>query len=182
MKNMMQGTRDSCENYREESPKIAVVTAVVAVMLVGAPLVLANKKIDDAGNRGADVSKYAKLVKNLDNNVQVVQRVLEKGIVKESVLAATGLVSAKGTTLITPPVVPTNRNESTNDPNELNVVLSAIYWNPRDPLVTIDNENYYVGDKIKGFTILEIRKTEVVFRSPAGEKVVKYFYDYLDQD
>ena len=71
-------------------------------------------------------------------------------------------------------------NLATPDPDELDLKLTAIYWNPHDPLVTINDENYRVGDKVNGFTILEIRKTEIVFRSPAGEKIVKYFYDYLN--
>lgn len=180
MKSLLQITEKSIEGYREESPRMAVVVTVLAVVLIGAPLALANKKIDDEGARAADISKYSKLVQAVDNNVQMVQNVLEKGVVKESVLAA-GTLLSKGTTLITPHIVPTNLNESTRDPNDLDIKLSAIYWNPKDPLVTINGDNLHVGDRIKGFTILEIRKTEVVFRSPTGEKVVKYFYDYLDK-
>ncbi len=164
--------------YCEESAKFAIWVTVIAVGLVATPLALANRKIDEEGSKAADISKYTKIVKVVDENVQFVKEVLKKGIVKEDVLRAGG-ISSKGTTLITPPVVPTNISEASNDPNALNIVLSAIYWNPTEPLVTIDDENYYVGDKVKGFTILEIRKTEVVFRSPMGEKVVKYFYDYL---
>lgn len=59
------------------------------------------------------------------------------------------------------------------------VKLNAIYWNPKDPLVTIDDENYRTGDMVNSYRIIEIREAEVVFSSPQGEKVVKYFYDYL---
>lgn len=180
MKNIIKGPESLMNAYREESPRLAILVTVVVVVLVGAPLALANKKIGDEGASAADISKYAQLANTIDENVAVVRRVLENGVVKEATLVAGGILAPKGTLLITPKVVPTNANESTQNPNSLNIKLTAIYWNPNDPLVTIDDDNYHVGDKIKGFTILEIRKTEVVFRSPGGEKVVKYFYDYLD--
>jgi hypothetical protein len=58
--------------------------------------------------------------------------------------------------------------------------LTGIYWNSTSPVVTINNEDYSVGDTVKGYTIVEIRTTEVVFRSPMGDKVVKSFYDDLE--
>lgn len=114
----------------------------------------------------------------LGGNVRLVRAILEKGVVDVVALAA---VAVPVITLITPDIDPTNMQEAASrDPNKLTVKLSAIYWNPRDPLVTIDNDKYRVGDRIKGFTILEIRKTEVVFRSPPGDSSVKYFHDYLE--
>lgn len=164
--------------YREESSRLAVIIAIVILALVVIPLGLLNKKISDEGSRAADVSIYTALAAKVDGNVRVVREMLEKGVVDMVALAA---VAAPKVTLITPDINPTNLQEAADqDPNKLNVTLSAIYWNPTDPLVTIDNENYRAGDKIKGFTILEIRQTEVVFRSPLGDKIVKYFYDYLE--
>jgi hypothetical protein len=180
MRKMKKPAEPLSEMYREESPKPAVVITVVIVALIAAPLALANKRIGDDGQQAADVSKYSLLARQLNANVTVVLDALKRGVVKESTLKDSGVLGQKGPTTIIPPVTPTNLNESSGNPNELEINLTAIYWNPRDPLVTIDNENYYVGDKVKGFTILEIRKTEVVFRSPAGEKIVKYFYDYLN--
>ena len=58
-------------------------------------------------------------------------------------------------------------------PNIGPVKVTAIYWSPVDPLATINDENYRVGDTVNGHTIIEIRKTEVVFRDPQGEEVVK---------
>lgn len=166
-------------DYFEESPRLAIIIAVLAVVAVGVPLGLLNKKISDAGSQAADVSTYTSLADSVGANVRVVRDMLDKGVVDMVALAA---VAAPKVTLITPDVNPTNMQEAANqDPNKLNVKLSAIYWSPQDPLVTIDNENYRVGDKVKGFTILEIRKTEVVFRSPLGDKIIKYFYDYLDR-
>ena len=163
--------------YREESPRLGIIIALVVVAAVGIPLGLLNKKISDEGSQAADVSRYTGLADKVGGNVRVVREMLEKGVVDVVALAA---VAAPRVTLITPDVTPTNMQEAANqDPNKLNVKMSAIYWNPHDPLVTIDNENYRVGDKVKGFTILEIRKTEVLFRSPLGDKIVKYFYDYL---
>lgn len=165
-------------DYSEESPKLAILIAVVAVTVVAIPLGLLNKKIADEGSQAADVSVYTGLAHKVGGNVRVVREMLEKGVVDVVKLSA---ITAPRVTLITPDVTPTNMQEAADqDPNKLNVKLSAIYWNSHDPLVTIDNENYRVGDKVKGFSILEIRQTEVVFRSPLGDKVVKYFYDYLD--
>jgi hypothetical protein len=164
--------------YREESPGLAIIIAIVVVALVGIPLVLLNKKIAGEGSRAADISRYSGLANKVDGNVRIVHEILEKGVVDEVALAA---VAAPRVTLITPDITPTNMQEAASqDPSKLNVKLNAIYYSTHDPLVTIDNENYRAGDKIKGFTILEIRKTEVVFRSPLGDKVVKYFYDYLE--
>lgn len=163
--------------YCEESPRLAIIITLVVVALVGTPLGLLNKKIADEGLQAADVSLYTGLANKVGGNVRVVREMLEKGIVDGAALAA---VAAPRVTLITPDIDPTNMQEAASqDPNKLNISLSAIYWSPQDPLVTIDNDNYRIGDKISGFTIMEIRKTEVVFRSPLGDKVVKYFYDYL---
>ena len=166
-------------SYCEESPRLAIIITVVVVAAVGIPLGLLNKKISDEGSRAADVSLYMGLADRVGGNVMVVREMLEKGVVDKVALAA---VAAPRVTLITPDVSPTNMQEAADqDPNKLNIKLSAIYYSTQDPLVTIDDENYRVGDKIKGgFTILEIRKTEVVFRSPLGDKIVKYMYDYLE--
>jgi len=164
--------------YREESPRLAIIIAMAVVAVVGLPLGLFNKKIADEGFRAADVSLYTGLADRVGGNVRVVREILEKGVVDKVALAA---VAAPRVTLITPDINPTNLQEAADqDPNKLNVELKAIYFSTKDPLVTIDNENYRVGDKVKGFTIIEIRRTEVVFRSPLGDKIVKYFYDYLE--
>ena len=165
--------------YREEPPRLAIAITLVAVILVGIPLGVFNKKIVDEGSRSADVSKYTALAMQVNGTVKVVREMLEQGVVSDVALSG---VTAPSVKLIVPQVNPTNMQEAADqDPNKLNVKLSGIYWSERDPLVSIDGENYRVGDKIHGFTILEIRKTEVVFRSPLGEKIVKYFYDYLDK-
>jgi hypothetical protein len=148
--------------------------------LVGAPLALANKRIGDDGQRAADVSRYALLAQKLNANVSVVLTVLKKGVVSESHLRESGALGSKGPTLITPHLTPTSVGDSDKEPGSDDLKLSAIYWNPSDPLVTINDDNYREGDKVNGFTILEIRKTEIVLRSPTGEKIVKYFYDYLN--
>ena len=165
------------KGYSEESPMLAIIIAIVVVVLVGIPLGLLNKKISDEGSLAADVSRYTGLADKVGDNVRVVREMLEKGLVDKAMLDA-ALAPRVG--LILPDIYPENLEEAKNQaPNKLDIELNAIYWSTTDPLVTIDNENYRVGDKVKGFTILEIRKTEVVFRSPLGDKVVKYIYDYL---
>ncbi len=67
------------------------------------------------------------------------------------------------------------------DNGTFKIQLSGIYWNPNDPNApAINGENYHVGEVVLRHRSVEIRKTEVVFEDPMGEKVVKYFYDYLD--
>ena len=70
---------------------------------------------------------------------------------------------------------------ASQDSGKLKIKLSAIYWNPNDPIATINGENYRVGEMIQNHRIIEIRKTEVIFEDPMGEKVIIYFYDYLDK-
>jgi hypothetical protein len=60
---------------------------------------------------------------------------------------------------------------------ESELEVNAIDWQEKDPLVTINDENYRVGDTFRGYTIIEIRETEVVFRDPLGEKVIKSMYE-----
>jgi len=167
------------ETYREESTKPAVIIMIAAVLLVGTPLALANKRIEDDGQRAADVSRFAQLANKLTDSVTLVFNTHKKATVSDSTLKDNGMLGRKGPTLITPDIKPTEMNES-RDPNALDLKVSAIYWNPHSPLVTIDGENYREGQKVKGFTILKIGKTEVLFRNPAGENVKKNFYDYLD--
>ena len=164
--------------YREESVKPAMITALVAVLVIALPLGWMIHKIDDAGVRATDISEYNDLATLVEGNVRIIRKTLADDVVDERELA--GVVAAPMVTLITPEIVPTDMGEAQNNTNELNVKLKAIYWNPRDPLVTIGSENYRIGDKVNGFKIKEIRKTEVVFMSPLGDTVVKYFYDYLD--
>ncbi len=165
--------------YREESLKPSVIIALVAVIAIAMPLGWMIQKIGDEGVRAADISQYNNLATLVDGNVSVIRTILASDMVDEQALA--GIIAAPIVTLITPEIVPTNQSEAAQvDKNELNVKLKAIYWNPRDPLVTIGSENYRIGDRVNGFKIKEIRKTEVVFLSPIGDTVVKYFYDYLD--
>jgi hypothetical protein len=168
------------QEYREESVKPAVITMLVAVVVVALPLGWIINRIGDAGSRSADISKYKALAALVDGNVVAIRNILENEVVDEDALS--GVVAAPVVTLITPDIGPTNLDEAAqNTTKQLDVELKAIYWNPREPLVTLGNENYRVGEKVQGFTIMEIRKTEVVFRSPLGETVVKYFYEYLDK-
>ncbi|MEE9369730.1 MAG: hypothetical protein V3V05_12850 [Pontiella sp.] len=165
--------------YQEESIKPAIIVMLVAVVIVSLPLGWMIHKISDQGVRIADVSRYQNLALLVDSNVSTIRKILANDVVDDRVLS--GVAAAPLVTLITPNISPTNRDEAAHsNTKNLDVELKAIYWSPRDPLVTLGDENYRVGEKIQGFTIAEIRKTEVVFKSPLGDTVVKYFYDYLD--
>jgi len=159
-------------DYRETPVKPAIYTMLIVVAAVAVPLGWLNQKIGAEGFEVADTTQYQNLVATVGGEVKKVQRMLDSEQVD---LNETPLV-----TLIVPDIMPTNMNEAVVPVSKkFKVELSGIYWSPSDPLATINGENYHVGDLIQGHRILEIRKTEVVFEDPMGEKVVKYFYDYL---
>ncbi len=166
--------------YAEESVKPALLALLVVVAVVSLPFGWGIHRMGQEGFILTDTSRFAAMAGVVSQDVQAVRRLLENERVDERILK--GAAATPVVTLITPNVAPTNMDEAVKqDPRKLNVELKAIYWSTRDPIVTIGDENYKVGEKIGGFTIEEIRKTEVVFRSPFGDKVVKYFYDYLDE-
>ena len=167
------------QEYREESVKPALVVMLIAVTLISLALLWTIRKIGEEGQRSADISRYNDLASIVEANVSSVRTILANDVVDEKLLAS---VAAPVVSLITPDIAPTNFREAANqDPMKLNVKLNAIYWSTRDPLATIDGESYRTGEIVKGHKIVEIRKTEVVFLSPMGETIVKYFYEYLDK-
>ena len=163
--------------YRETPVKPAVYTMLIVVAAVAAPLGWLNQKISAEGSEIADTTQYRDLVAGVGRDVKMVQRMLNNERIDEKELRGT-LVPV--VTLITPDIMPTNMGEAASqDDGTLKIKLSGIYWSPSDPLATINGENYRAGELIQGHRIIEIRKTEVVFEDPMGNKVVKYFYDYL---
>ncbi len=168
---------DAATEYREVPVKPAIYTMLIVVAVVAAPLGWLSQKIAAEGSKVADTTQYQNLVAVVGQDVETVQRMLNNELVDEAALKGTPVV-----TLITPDIMPTNMGEAVaQDSGKLKVELSGIYWSPNDPIATINGENYHVGEIIQRHRIIEIRKTEVVFEDPMGEKVVKYFYDYLDQ-
>lgn len=166
--------------YHEESITPPILVMSLLVIAIASPLVWFNYSDLQQSARSADVSKYRVLAGELQVKTEDVRRMFSTEAVDESLM--TQVSSASEVTLITPDSPVTNEAETVSrDPSAFSVKLKAIYWNPVDPLVTIEDENYKVGEKIHGFTIVEIRKTAVIFRSPLGEQVIKYFYDYLDK-
>lgn len=169
----------SANEYREESAKPAIFTMLCIVVIIALPLVWMIRDIGDSGFKAADTTKYSALAESVADHVVAVRNMIENEMVDEHVVI--GIASAPMVTLITPEIGPTNSGEAAGiDKGELNVVLKAIYWNPSTPIVTIGTENYKKGEMINGHTIKEIRKTEVLFLSPQGDTVIKYFYDYLE--
>jgi hypothetical protein len=138
-----------------------------------------NQKIGAEGFEIADTTQYKNLVAVVGRDVKMVQRMLDNERIDERELKGT---MAPVVTLITPDIMPTNMAEAANQGSgTFKIQLSGIYWSTHDPIATINGENCHVGDSIQGHRIIEIRKTEVVFEDPMGEKIVKYFYDYLDK-
>lgn len=167
------------KEYREVPVKPAIYTMLIVVAVVAAPLGWLNWKIGAEGSKIADTTQYQNLVAVVDRDVETVRYMLDNEHVDENALKG---IMAPTVTLITPDIMPTNMGEAANqDSGKLKIKLSAIYWNPNDPIVTINGENYRVGEMIQNHRIIEIRKTEVIFEDPMGEKVIIYFYDYLDK-
>jgi len=174
---MIGKSKGKANEYREVPVKPSVYTMLVVVAVVAAPLGWLNWKIGAEGSRVADTTQYQNLVAVVDRDVETVRHMLDNERVDEKALKGTPVV-----TLITPDIMPTNMGEAASqDSGTLKINLSAIYWSPNDPIATINGENYRVGEMIQNHRIIEIRKTEVVFEDPMGDKVIIYFYDYLDK-
>ena len=169
---------DVASEYREVQVKPAVYTMLVIEAAFSAPLGWLNIKVGAKGSEVADTSRYHDLLAVVDRDVKTVQRMLDNEHVDERSLKGS---LAPVVTLITPDnFTPTNMDDAANqNSGKLKIELNAIYWNPTDPIATINDENYHVGDMIQNHRIIEIRKTAVVFEDPMGEKIVINFYDYL---
>lgn len=180
MNNRNQMMNKTGGSYREESGKLAAVTMLLLVCAIALPMgwmAHLNRKQSNSSN---EIKKYSIRAEALQSEIMTIQQMLKNEVLDDELLIE--VATAPGVALIATDDVQVNEKESDkNKPKKLNVELNAIYWNPESPLITIGKENYKVGEKIQGFTIVEIRKTEVVFQSPLGEEVVKYFYDYLDR-
>ena len=170
---------NAASEYKEVSVKPAVYTMLVVVAAVAAPLGWLNLKVGAEGSEVADTSRYHDLVAVVNQDVITVQRMLDNEFVDERSLKGS---LAPTVTLITPDIMPVDmKTEAMQDSGNFKIDLSAIYWSPTDPIVTINDENYRVGEMIQNHRIIEIRKTEVLFEDPMGETVVKDFYEYLSQ-
>ena len=166
--------------YREESVKSAIYTMLIVVAVVIAPLGWLNQKVGAEGFKGADTTPFENLVLEVGQDLEMVKDMLVHERVDENLVKSVVLTPV--ITLITPDIMPTNLEESVGqDSPQFTVVLSGIYWSSHDPIVTINGKNYHVGEQIQGHRIVEISKTEVVFEDPLGEKIIKYFYDYLGE-
>lgn len=173
-----RNTEIATSEYREEQVKPSIYTMLVVVAVVAAPLGWLNLKIGAEGSKIADTTRYREVVDVVNQDVNTVRLMLDNAHVDENALKG---ALAPAVTLISPKIMPTNMDEATMQKSTtFKIEMNGIYWSKHDPIVTINNENYHVGDMIQGHRILEIRKTEVLFEDPMGEKVMKYFYEYLD--
>lgn len=171
---------DLSVDYREESIKLPAAMAVVAMLLVGIPLATWIYRIDAAGKKLADVSKYEVLVEGVNGDVQTVNAVLSNDA---RLLEGINRDEAKKVTLIVPEVVIVeNRKDQPKEQSPLKADLDGIYWNPANPLVTIDGETYRIGDIVQGYEIIEINKRSVRFKGQDGTVVEKDIYEGLLQN
>lgn len=155
--------------YHEVPVKSSVYTMLIVVAAVAAPLGWLNLKIGAEGSRGADISRYSDLLAVVNRDVDTVQRILDHEQMDEKVLKGS---LAKVPQWISPDDkdLPVNRKDTPKlKPGNLKIELSGIYWSLTDPIATINDENYHVGDQIQNHKIIEIRKNKVLFEDPMGE-------------
>ena len=174
-KKKKQQNSDVIPEYREESAKIPFVVMVLLVLLIGGSLGWMIFRIDTEGSLAVNVSKYNMLIQTVSSDMQDISTILKDDSVD--------MEERKHTvTLIVPEVVLVDERKPEEGPAPLKVDLKGIYWSPSNPLVDIDNETYYVGDVIQGYTIVKISKTAVHFKAKDGTLVVKDFYENLLQN
>lgn len=170
---------EAAQGYAEESAKPAIYAMLALLILVVVPFGYLIRQIGVEGAKNADTSRYTSIAGTVQEKIQNVKTVLQRVFTDDTLLAETKAIPLS-VTLITPDIAPTNREEAVQNKNrKFDINLKFISWTPHNPLVNIDGETYREGDTVKGHEIIEIRKTEVVFKSPTGEQVIKYFYEYL---
>ena len=150
---------------------------LVLAVLVTAPLVWLNMKIEKEGAQSADVSNYDVIMKNIDRNARSVRKLRNVEIQALAALKYSG--DSGKTSLIVPNDGSTNSDDMAAS-RKLDIELSGIIWNPDAPLVIIEREIYKKGESVNGYEIIKVSRTEVIFRNSMGDTVVKQFYEYLE--
>lgn len=164
--------------YCEETVKVPLLTMVVVVLLISAPLVWMIMRINEAGTRATSVSEYSALVEIVNYDVTEVSSMLSGN--SEVVVK---LDQGKPVvTLVVPELVLIDEGNIAPQANlPLDVQLDAIYWHSVNPIVGIGKETYQIGDSFQGYEIVKIGKTDVHFKGKNGKIVVKDFYENLFQ-
>lgn len=170
MSPLMQGTQSA---YKEESVKPAVAVMILLVCAISLPLGWLTYQARSAAVNAFDLDRYTVMADQLKSEIEEVRGLLQNDSFDIGPLNK----------VVPDPFVPATVLPDPDEsiPKTLDVELKAIYWIRGAPLVTIGQKNYRVGEKIDGFTIVEIRKIEVDFESPAGERITKYFYESLNE-
>ncbi|MDF7799997.1 hypothetical protein P4C99_11025 [Pontiellaceae bacterium B1224] len=163
--------------YKEESVKIPVAITMVLLLLVCTPLVLWIIKINDEGSRATDISQYNALVSKVNNDVRTVDAILRNDA--EELEAIRSAQRTQVVTLIVPEVVIIEERAGAAKAKPLNISLDGIYWSPNNPLVSIGDETYRIGDVLQGYEIIGINKTTVQFQAADGTLIVKDMYEDL---
>ncbi len=155
--------------YREESVGIPVLSTVLVLVLVAAPLFWTLVRINRDGVKSTDISRYEGLAQAATLTVQTVDAMLRND---EAELAAIRAgQSPDKVTLIIPEIE--IKEIAPHNKTKLDVGLINIYWDVANPLVGIEGDTYGVGDKVQGYEIINILKTKVYFRGPDGKTVIK---------
>ena len=178
--NSLTKTADLSADYQEESIRTPALITLVLMVLISIPLGSWIYRINMAGKNSSNVTKYEKLVKRVDGDVQIVSTVLNSDTAEMEAIQASR--SAGTVRLIVPEVVIVEkRDKPAPDKTTLDFELDGIYWSIANPLVTIEGETYRIGDTVYGYTIVEIRKRSVIFKGKDGKLVEKDIYGDLLQ-
>ncbi|MDF7808433.1 hypothetical protein P4E94_13345 [Pontiellaceae bacterium B12219] len=161
--------------YKEESIKIPAGVTVVLLVLICIPLLLWILRINEEGARATNTAKYDAMVAKVQNDAQTVDALLRNDAAELEAMRA----AKEAVTLIVPEIVIVEEKKEPEKIGALKVNIDGIYWSPKNPLVSIGDETYRIGDVVQGYEIVRINKTTVHFQAPDGTLVVQDMYEDL---
>lgn len=173
--------------FRDDSAKREFVVTAVCCMALAAPLFWYSWEVETKGAVAADVASYFDLVFQVNEQIGAAHEKLTLEKIDIAVIDdATDLERFNLTRIMEGSkgvVVPVEKPEP--EPQEMQVEdiqVSGIIWNTGDPLVIVGRDVYRKGDEVAGCEVIKIDKTEVTLRCKDGGIVVKYFYEYLNEN
>jgi hypothetical protein len=120
---------------------------LAVVLLVSAPLVWLNLRIERNGAQSVDVSSYDRLLSKIETDAAAVRQMRKREV---DALASLKNTDMKPTMMvIVPETAPTNSGDAAAMEG-MEIALSGIIWKPEDPLVIIGREIYRKGDEVDG--------------------------------
>jgi hypothetical protein len=160
--------------YQEETVGLPLLIALVVTGLVAVPLLWMIPRINQEGEKTANVSRYEQMTVVLSGAVTKVYEMLTSS---EAALRQVQLLEEPKDPILLIEDLPVV--DVVEIAPELNVESMNIYWNAGRPLVGIDGETYAVGDFVDGYKITDIQQTKVFFKGVDGQIIAKDMYEDL---